>query len=201
MNSSYEEDRELLLRCFSGDRKAAEILVRKFSSLVYRSVHYTLMAKHISFDRSLLEDLHNTVFLQLFESKCKKLRQYKGKNGCSLASWIRLIAVRTALNHLRKKGFDALYQQKNKISLDDIPELQSSGMGAEAVMEKADQERLLQEGIQDLTPQSRLFMKLHLNQRLPVEEVAAAMQISIQNAYTIKHRAIQELKAYIYNSK
>ena len=145
MNSSYEEDCELLLRCFSGDRKAAEILVRKFSSLVYQSVQYTIMAKHISFDRSLLEDLHNTVFLQLFESKCKKLRQYKGKNGCSLASWIRLIAVRTALNHLRKKGFDALYQQKNKISLDDIPELQSSGMGAEAVMEKADQERLLQE--------------------------------------------------------
>lgn len=201
MNSSLEEDRRMLSKCFSGDRKAAEILVRRFSGLVYQSVQYTLMAKHISFDQPLLEDLHNTVFLQLFESKCKKLRQYQGRNGCSLATWIRLIAARTVLNHLRKKGFDTLCRQRKQISLDDIPELRSRGMEAEARMEKADQERLIQKSIQELTPRSQLFMKLHFNQRLPMEEVAIAMQISIQNAYTIKHRAIQKLKAYIHKTE
>jgi RNA polymerase sigma factor (sigma-70 family) len=197
MKSSHQEDRRLLSRCFSGDRKAAEILVRRFSGLVYRSVQTTLLSGNVSLDQPMLEDFHNTVFLQLFENSCKKLRQYQGKNGCSLATWIRLVAVRIVLNHLRKKGFDAVYRQKHRRSLDDLPELRSAEMGAAAAVEKAEQVRLLQTGLQNLPPQGRLFMKLHLDQGLPVNEVAAAMQISVQNAYTIKHRAIQKLKAYI----
>ena len=108
MNHPLKEDRELLSKCVSGDRTASEMLVRRFSDLVYRAVQYTLMAKHVSFNRHDLEDLHNTVFLRLFEQGCKKLRQYQGKNGCSLASWIRMIAVRTVLDHLRTVSYTHL---------------------------------------------------------------------------------------------
>ena len=198
MKSSHKEDRRLLSKCFCGDRKAAEILVRRFSGLVYRSVQYTLLKGNVSLDQPMLEDFHNTVFLQLFENNCKKLRQYQGRNGCSLATWIPLVAVRTVLNHLRKKGFDAVYRQKHRRALDDLPELRSAEMEAVAIMEKAEQVRLLKTGVQNLPPQGRLFMKLHLDQGLPVREVAEAMHISVQNAYTIKHRAIQKLKTYIY---
>jgi DNA-directed RNA polymerase specialized sigma24 family protein len=40
-------------------------------------------------------------------------------------------------------------------------------------------------------------MKLHIDQGLPVEDVASALGISVQNAYTVKHRAIQRLRAYV----
>jgi RNA polymerase sigma factor (sigma-70 family) len=204
MKSSHEVNRSLLDRCFGGDRKAAETFVRQFSGLVYRSVQYILRARQVPFDKPLLEDLHNTVFLQLFERNCKKLRQFQGRNGCSLATWISLVAVRSVLNHLRKKGYDAVCRRKQPLSLDDLPELCSAEMDASAQLVKAEQELRLQEGIQNLPPQGRLLMKLHLGQGLAVEEVAAAMQISVQNAYTIKHRAIQKLKSAfqeIFNMK
>ena len=95
-------DQALLAGCISGNRLTQEALVKQFSNLVYTSVQYILRARNISYCRSDLEDLHNTIFVTLFEKGCKKLRQYKGKNGCSLASWIRLIAIRTVLDHLRK---------------------------------------------------------------------------------------------------
>jgi RNA polymerase sigma factor (sigma-70 family) len=195
--NSLEQDRKLLSRCLSGDRKASEILVRQFSDLVYRSVQYTLMIKHAPFNRQDLEDLHNTIFLQLFEQGCKKLRQYQGRNGCSVASWIRLVAVRIVLNHLRKKGLDAMVWQKKRIPLEELPELKGDEMGALASMENAERGRLLQDGIQRLPPRDHLFMKLHFDHGLSMEEVAEAMKLSIQNAYTVKHRAIQRLKSYV----
>jgi len=197
MKHSPEENRQLLSRCFAGDRKAYEIFVRRFSDPVYRAVQYAFKVKFVSYGTSDLEDLHNTVFLGLFEDRCKKLRQYQGKNGCSLATWIRIVTVRTVLNHLRKKGMDSMGWQTKRIPLEDLPELKADGTEPWALMEKAEQERLLRDGIRNLPPRDRLFMKLHYNQGLPVEEVARAMELTMQNAYTVKHRAIQRLKSYV----
>lgn len=197
MNRSIEEDRQLLSKCFSGDRKASETLVRRFSGLVYRSVQYTLMAKQVSFNRDDLEDLHNTVFLRLFEHGCKKLRQYEGRNGCSLASWIRMIAARTVLDHLRKKGVDAMAWEKKRVPLEELPELKADGVEPEAQIKEAEQERLLQDGMKILPPRDRLFIKLHFDQGLSIAEVAEAMHLSMNSAYTVKHRAIQRLKSYV----
>lgn len=197
MNRSIEEDRQLLSKCLSGDRNASEELVRRFSDLVYRFVQYTLMAKHVSYNKHDLEDLHNTIFLRLFEKDCRKLRQYQGKNGCSLTSWIRMIAVRTVLDHLRKKGVDAMVWQQKRVPLDKIQELKADGAEIETQFDKAEQMRLLQIVTEKLPPRDKLFIKLYFDQGLSVTEVAEIMHLSAGNAYTIKHRAIQKLKAQV----
>jgi len=200
-NPSLEEDQRLVSGCCSGDRKASETFVRQFSDLVYKSVQHTLITRQVHFNREDLEDLHNTVFLQLFEKGRKKLKQYEGRNGCSLASWIRIVAVRIVLNHLRKKGLDALVSQKRRVSLGDLPELKGEGMEPGTIIEKEEKEQLLQDGIRNLSPRDRLFMRLHLEMGLSLEEVAEAMEITIENAYSVKHRAIQRLKSYIHQKQ
>lgn len=195
MNNFLQEDRQLLSKCFSGDRKASETLIRRYSNLVYRFVQSTYIAKHISFNSQDLEDLHNTVFLKLFENNCKKLRQYQGKNGCSPASWIRIITVRIVLSHLRKKGLDAVAWQKKRMSFEDLPELAGDEATTCKKMEQAEQEHLLRDGIRKLPPRDRLFMKLYFELGLSVSEVAEAMHLSAANAYTIKHRAVKKLRA------
>lgn len=197
MNSFLKKDRQLLSECLAGDRKASETLVRRFSDLVYRSVRYTLMTKHVSFNKFDLEDMHNTIFLKLFENRCRKLRQYQGKNGCSLASWIRMIAVRTVFDHLRKRGLDAMAWQKKRIPLEALPELKCDEVEFGVQLEKAEQERLLQNAMQKLPPRDRMFMKLHVDHALSIAEIAETMQLSISNAYTVKHRAIQRLKSHV----
>ena len=201
MNRSNGEDRRLLTRCLSGDRKAAEALVRQFSGLVYHSVQYTLTSKNVSFTRQDLEDLHNTVFLKLFESRCKKLRLYRGERGCSLASWIRMIAVRTVLDDLRKRGVDAMVWQKKRVPLESLPELKADGIATDARLEEAERKRLLQLGIQNLPARDRLFITLHFDRGLSIAEVAETMQLSMANAYSIKHRAIERLRLHLASAQ
>jgi RNA polymerase sigma factor (sigma-70 family) len=108
-----------------------------------------------------------------------------------------MIAVRTVLDHLRKKGVDAMVWQKKCVPLEDLPELKANGAEPVVEMEKAEKERLLRDGMQRLPPRQRLFMKLHFEQGLPVGKVAEAMTLSVGNAYTLKHRAIEKLKLHI----
>lgn len=197
MNRSFGKDRELLIGCLAGNKKASETLVRRFSNRVYQSVQYTLMAKHVSFNRHDLEDLHNTVFLKLFEQNCKKLRQYQGKRGCSVATWIKTIAVRTVLDHLRKKGVDSITSQKDRVPLEKLPELKADGVDFGDEPETVEQKHLLQVGIKRLPPRDRLFMRLHYDQGLSMAETADIMRLSMGNIYTIKYRAIQKIKSYV----
>ncbi len=197
MNDSFEENRELLSKCFSGDRKSSENFVRRFSSLVYKSVQYTLMTKQVPFSQQDLEDFHHTVFLKLFERGFAKLKQYKGKNGCSLASWIRIITVRTVLDHLRNKGYDAIGWQNRRIPLDKLPELRFDEFDIEGRLETTELNRLLQVCIARLSPRDRLLIKLHFYQGCPLSEVAEIMQLSISNVHTLKHRAVQRLKSQV----
>ncbi len=69
MIASSRKDRRRLKKCIAGDKKACERFVREFSDLVYRSVRHTLLVKNVFFNQDDLEDLHNTVFLQLFENQ------------------------------------------------------------------------------------------------------------------------------------
>ena len=149
------------------------------------------------FNQSDLEDLHNTVFLKLFENQGLKLRQFKGKNGCSLGTWIRVITVRIVLNHIRKKGLDSITGQQKRIPLEDIPELRSADFGPLAEIEKAENRQSLKNGIRKLPPRDRLFLLLHYENGYSLKEVAEAMKLSLDNAYIIKHRAIQKIKSML----
>ena len=201
MKRSLEEDRQLLSRIFSGDKKALEIFVRQFSNLIYTSIQAAFLTRQITFNQQDLEDLHNAVFLQFFEQDCKKLRQYKGKNGCSLASWIKLVTIRIVLNHLRKKGLDAIGWKNKIISLDDLSELRGYDMNSWEIMERQEQESLLQNAINSLPPRDRLFAKLHFEKDLSIEEVAESLRLSMQNAYAVKHRIIKKLKSFLVSTK
>ena len=200
MMASSRKDRRWLKKCTAGDKRACERLVKEFSDLVYRSVRHTLGVKNVNFNQDDLEDLHNTVFLKLFENQGKKLGQFKGKNGCGLGTWIRIIAVRIVLNHIRKKGLDSITGQKKRIPLEDIPELGLADSGMLAEIEKADKLQSIKDEIRKLPPRDRLFLLLHYENGYSLKEVAKTMKLSLNNAYTIKHRAIQKLKSTLENT-
>jgi RNA polymerase sigma-70 factor (ECF subfamily) len=187
-------DQDILAGCVSGDRYTRVAFVKRFSNLVYSSVQYILRVRDISYSLSDLEDLHNTVFVKLFDRRCKKLRQYKGKNGCSLSSWIRLITVRTVLDHLRKAHTDALMRKERVLSLDSLIDMKSETPEPWTLMNKEEQSRLIRDGLRSLLPRDQLFLKLHCFEGLSIREVAGILKISEGNAHSLKHRAIKRLK-------
>jgi len=189
-------DRDLVNGCVSGDKKALEWFVRRFSDPVYRTVQYTLKTKNASYTRPDLEDLHNNVFLRLFEDRCKKLRQYKGKNGCSLHSWLRIVTVRIVIDHLRKEASSPLGWWKADLPFETFaPRAKDSEPWIH--MDRAKLKSLVQAGMKELMPRDRLFLKLHFMGDLSIREVADIMNLSEASAHSLKHRAIKRLRSKV----
>ena len=190
-------DQEIIAGCISGDRQVQETFVRQFSDPVFRTVQYTFRTKNIRYSQSDVEDLHNTVFVKLFERQCKKLKQYRGDNGCSLFSWIRLITVRTVIDHVRKVSKDAITRRDEVLPLETLTDKKEEAPEAWTLLEKAEQYRLIKEGMQALIPRYRIFIKLHFLKGLSIREVADIIGTSEANAHSLKHRAIKQLKSAV----
>jgi len=121
MKPSFEEERQAISKCIFRDRGAWEILVRRFSNLAYQTVRSMFLARQAPFSTKNLEAPHKMVFQGVFGQDCIKLKVYQGRSGCTPASWIRMVTVRTVLHHLRKKRVDSVVGRKRKRRLRSFP--------------------------------------------------------------------------------
>jgi len=191
-----EDEKDLLVGCFKGDRQAQSDFVARFSNMVYNTVLNTLRTKTANWQIQDVEDLHQTVLIRLLERRCKRLRQFQGKNGCSLRSWVRMIAVHTVIDHLRSRK-DALTRADTMDSSDYLLTLQSELHDPLQMLECTQQMEILRRCLRSLMPRDRLFIKLHCLQGLAIPEVVEILGITENNAYSIKHRSLNRLKTAV----
>lgn len=197
MSHPYAKEKELIERCVKGDKTALEEFVRTYSDLVYRSIQHILVLRRIRYTRQDIEDYHNTVFLHLLESGCRKLSQYEGRNGCSPGTWIRTVTIRVVLNHIRKNGPDSIRFASRKVPVEEIRELSADTADAQALLDAKNLKNAYENALVRLSGQERLLMRIHMERDVELSETAQILGITIQNAYTVKHRALKKLKSIL----
>jgi RNA polymerase sigma-70 factor, ECF subfamily len=189
---------ELLQGCIAGDPDARRRLVEEYRGIVSYGV--TVIFKQFGRPcmREEVEDFSHDVFVALFDQDARKLRQYQGLNGCSLASWLRVVANRMTIDRLRKEG--------RSVSLDDPESAETwrvkesrvdSNPGPEKSAEIAERDRLVREMVEQLPAGDQLFVQLFYYQELPIEEVADTIGISVNAAYVRKMRLHQKLQKLV----
>jgi RNA polymerase sigma factor (sigma-70 family) len=187
-------DIALIDGCLTGDQTVREQFVRRFSRLVFSAIHGVVKSKNAVLSEQDIEDLHSTVFVSFFEQRCRKLRQFEGRNGCSLASWVRMVAVRTVLDHLRR-GRDALARPERVAPLELTRELAAGEQASPwACVQAKEQQALIRQGLQRLSDRDRLMIQLHCLEERPLAQVALMLDVSEVNVHSVKHRAVQRLK-------
>ena len=85
--------------------------------------------------------------------------------------------------------------------LEAISDMKADSQEPSTVMEKQEQYRLIEEGMKDMQPRYQLFIKLHFFKGLAINEAADIIGISMDNAYSLKHRAIKQLKSKITQNR
>jgi len=171
-------------------------LAKQYWNLIYKTVQKTFIYKNAPLVREELEEVHQDVFVHLFDDNCRRLRQFKEGGGRNLAGWIILIANRTALNHLRGKDPHSIVSQKYLTLFEDIKE--ELDIRKEINRLEARQTLLrVYKAVELLPPLERSVFKLHYFNELSLPQIAEKMDKEIGNIYTIKSRAIKRLKKLI----
>ena len=186
-----EKEQTLVCGCLRSEKAAWDSFVLQYSNLVYHTIKKTLNLHHVEPRADLVEDLYQEFFISLLRNDYKKLRQFRGAHGCSLASWLRLLTVRLTIDFLRKQA--PTLGEVSGVTSGHSPD------PAEPFINEQ-QERLLGEAIQTLSPRERILLDLCYRQALASEEVAQLLKTSVNAIYTQKSRVLEKIREVLRRS-
>ncbi len=181
-----DQEQNVLAGCLRGEKPAWDAFVLQYSNLVYHTIKKTFSLYHTEAGSEQLEDLYQDFFVSLLRDDFKKLRQFRGDRGCTLASWLRVVASRLTIDVLRKQA-PSMVEVKDSLSADPSDNPDASLIAQE-------DEKLLARALEALSPKDRIFVDLYFRQSLPPEEIASILRVSVSAVYTQKSRILDKLR-------
>lgn len=92
------DEHELLQAVFAGRDGAFAALLERYRPLIYS----VFAAPGLGFPRDFHDDLYQSFVVALRAGDYRKLRAFEGRNDCSLATFLQVVATRFALDERRK---------------------------------------------------------------------------------------------------
>jgi RNA polymerase sigma factor (sigma-70 family) len=174
------------------DSEAWEQFVRKYSKLIWSCIHKTFRSSSFRYTAEDVEDVYSTIFLSLLENNCKKLQQFQSRNACALSTWLAVVAIRQAIDYLRRQRCRpaesaAEHGELFDLAMDKTPSI-------DTVLMKKQQNQVIEAELAALSSQDRAMFDLLSGQNLKPEAAAQKLGISMAAFYTRKHRLIEKFK-------
>jgi len=172
------DDLEFVQGCLKGNKQSWSEFISRYSRLIYNYIYSVLSVKGRSISAEQVEDIFQEIFHALIKDNYRKLSTYQGKNGCSLASWLRQVTVNFTIDYLRKlkviASLDAL--DEDGFTLKDT--LKDFSPDAIEFLNDQDRRKTLEECINLLESDEQYFLELFLNQGLTLDEIKEHLKIS-----------------------
>jgi RNA polymerase sigma-70 factor (ECF subfamily) len=179
-------DEALCERVAAGDDAAFERLVERYQQRAYR------LAWSILRDAEDARDLSQEAFVRLFQSA----GSFRGR--AKFSTWFYRLVVNLCLDHRRKhRWWHRLFAQEERATGDASPLDDQAAPGADPG-DSLGRERVLArvwEAADRLSPQQRAVLVLHVQEELPMTEVASVLGCAEATARVHLHRALAGLRA------
>jgi RNA polymerase sigma factor (sigma-70 family) len=186
-----EKENTLIAGCLRSEKAAWDSFVLQYSNLVYHTIKKTLILHHAEPRDDLVEDLYQEFFVSLLRNDYKKLRQFRGARGCSLASWLRILTMRLTIDFLRKQA---------PASCEEAGAASRHSLDPAEPFINEEQEKLLNKAIQTLSPRDRILLDLCYRQALASQQIAALLKTSVNAVYTQKSRVLEKIREVLRGS-
>ena len=189
-------EQEFIQRCLKQDKAAWDEFVDRYSRLIYNYIYSVFKIKGVNASSDTVNDLFQEIFLSLIKDNFKKLRQFKGKNNASLASWLRIITINFCLDYLKKekKLCYSLEEEINDqgLSLKDI--LADGRILADQALTGQERLQHLSECINSLGNEDKYFLEMHIYRGINLRNLQTTLGISRSAVDMRKSRLIQKLR-------
>jgi RNA polymerase sigma-70 factor, ECF subfamily len=183
-------DANLLKAVFYNDEIAWRELIRRFRGLIYRCITKVLCKYESVLSNEEVNEIFSEVCLNLLRDDMKKLRAYDSRRGSKLGSWIGLISINTAYDHLRVTARQPLLDR-----LENSFEREDYHAGPLEMLLEKERWLRLSSLTSDFSPKDQTFVELYFSRGMAPTEVARLMKISIKTVYSKKNKIQNRLVA------
>ncbi len=189
------DDLEFVHKFVKGDIPSREEFLKRYSRLIYNYIYHILRLKGFNLYAESADDIFQSFFAFIIEEDCKRLRSFRAKNGCTLATWIRQLAINFTIDYLRKI--------KRKISVDTEAEdcdslkdilADNNSLPVTDTLNTKERLKVLAYCIELLNTDDRFFLELNLNQGVRLEDLKTILRLSRGAIDMRKSRIINKLK-------
>ena len=187
-------DLEFVQQCVKGDNPSWDEFLTRYSRLVYKYIHSVLNAKGFTSVQQHAQEIFQGLFSALIQDDYKKLKSFQAKNGCSLASWLRQVTINFTIDYLRrlKPAISLDAENDEGFSLKDV--LTDATFSVPDLIAQEEKLRGLEECIEGLNNQHRLFIELNINQGVKLETLRKFFKLSRGAIDMQKARIIEKLR-------
>lgn len=196
------DDFELIGRILSGDKRAWNFFVEKFSNLIYSTIIRTFHKNGRKADPETVADLYQEVFVKLVKDNCKALSVFQGRNKCKLSTYLREIAKNTTIDHLRRIKPDDFNDNNLYIDhqvRDFIKELSDDSI--KELIKEWDARLIIQRLMNSLSEKRKKLCQLYYFEDLEPKEVARELDITVDIFYSEKSRTLKNLNQLYLKEK
>ena len=188
------DDLEFVQKCVKEDSQYWDEFLRQYSRLIYNYIRKVLDAKGRAFTQEHINDIFQEIFCALIKDNFKKLRSFKARNGCSLASWLRQVTINFTIDYMRKiKPAVSLDEEIGEdFSLKDV--LADKSAFITDTLSYEEKLKSLKDCIDKLDRDDKYFLELFINRGLGLEELKAHLRVSRGAVDMRKFRIIERLK-------
>jgi RNA polymerase sigma factor (sigma-70 family) len=187
-------DLELLQACAARNEDAWKEFLNRYSRLLYGGIIAAFKRHGQSTEIEKIEETYCSFIEHLVAGDCRVLRSFRGENGCSLGSWLRVLVVNHTLDAMRGR---ADRSRSREVPLADAVTAdleQGREFGPEAVLSKAEAERMLAGCMRELTAKEKLFVRFYYYDGIDVGRIAKILRISESGVYALKARLTRKLQ-------
>lgn len=143
-----------------------------------------------------VDEIRATLLLQLLSDNMHKLRSYDPNRGSRFGTWIGMLSIRAAYDHLRgarreiERGFLAATEMASCECHDPF-----------AVVDLKQRSEMLADMLRSFSAKDRQFATLYFDQELEAEEIANRMRISVKTVHSKKHKIRSRLERIVHRDR
>jgi len=182
-----DAERALCDRAHAGDRAALGQILRRHGPSLYRAVLLPRLGSDAAAQDALAETYARVV---------ERFHQFQWQNA-GVYPWLRVVAMRIALDVLRARKRESLYEPADLEREIDAADRDPAAGGEAELSDKrdlADARARVEAALSKLNPRYAMAIRLRVLEERPREEVAATLGVSVSTFDVVLHRAMASLK-------
>jgi RNA polymerase sigma-70 factor (ECF subfamily) len=178
-------EEELVRRAQAGERDALGELLRMHGPAIYRTVLLPRLGS---------EAAAKDVLAEVYEKVVSSIGKFVWQN-VGFYPWLRTVALRTAIDHLRRKKRTVLFEPED---LEREVDAQNTSTPVDDKLSQLRDARAAQEKVEEaltrINPRYARAIRMRVLEDRPREEVAKALEVTTATFDVLLHRALAALK-------
>jgi RNA polymerase sigma-70 factor, ECF subfamily len=186
-------DLELLQQVVTGHDLAWSVFYERFRNLMIACISRVCLRSGVRLQADDLADILGDACMNMVSHDFRRLRLYKTDGGCSVSSWIGVIATSTAHDHLRRERRRRLDPMLDS----DLERVAPPVDGPDCALMDREQRGFVDHALAKFSARDKRFVELYFLEAMEPEAIAEEMGVSVSTVYSKKAKIKSRLKRMV----